>query len=105
MSTGIVYHCFGITGRGMHHVHTRFEEGRTIFRVGQDPRTLECSTCGSRKVMKKGTVFRRFMTLPIGLRPTIIEFPNPKSALLGLRDHSAGKDRLCRAGLQIHEAV
>jgi len=25
--------------------------------------------------MKKGTVFRRFMTLPIGLRPTIIEFP------------------------------
>jgi transposase len=75
MSTGIVYHCFGITGRGMHHVHTRFEEGRTIFRVGQDPRTLQCSTCGSRKVMKKGTVFRRFMTLPIGLRPTIIEFP------------------------------
>lgn len=75
MSTGIVYHCFGITGRGMHHVHTRFEEGRTIFRVGQDSRTLECSTCGSRKVMKKGTVFRRFMTLPIGLRPTIIEFP------------------------------
>ena len=25
--------------------------------------------------MKKGTVFRRFMTLPIGLRATIIEFP------------------------------
>ena len=25
--------------------------------------------------MKKGTVFRRFITLPIGLRPTVIEFP------------------------------
>jgi transposase len=25
--------------------------------------------------MKKGTAFRRFITLPIGLRPTIIEFP------------------------------
>ena len=75
MSTGILYHCFGITGRGIHHVHTRFEAGKTIFRIGQDPTTFACSSCGSRKVMKKGTVFRRFVTLPIGLRPTIIEFP------------------------------
>jgi transposase len=75
MSTGILYHCFGITGRGIHYVHARFEEGRTIFRIGQDPTTLECSACGGRKVRKKGTVFRRLMTLPIGLRPTIIEFP------------------------------
>jgi transposase len=75
MSTGILYHCFGITGRGIHHVHTRFEQGQTVFRIGQDPTTFRCSACGSRKVMKKGTVFRRFLTLPIGLRPTIIEFP------------------------------
>lgn len=74
MSRGILYHCFGITGRGIHYVHTRFEEGRTIFRIGQDATALMCSICGSRKVIKKGTVFRRFMTLPIGLRPTIIEF-------------------------------
>ena len=75
MSTGILYHCFGITGRGIHYVHARFEQGRTIFRIGQDPTTLECPACGGRKVRKKGTVFRRFMTLPIGLRQTIIEFP------------------------------
>jgi len=75
MSTGVLYHCFGITGRGIHHVHTRYEAGRTIFRIGQDPTTLTCSACGSRKVWKKGAVFRRFMTLPIGLRATIIEFP------------------------------
>ena len=75
MSTGILYHCFGITGRGIHYVHTRFEQGQTVFRIGQDPTTFRCSACGSRKVMKKGTVFRRFRTLPIGLRPTIIEFP------------------------------
>lgn len=75
MSTSLLYHCFGITGRGIHHVRSRFDEGRTIFRIGQDPTTLSCSACGSRKVWKKGTVFRRFMTLPIGLRPTIIEFP------------------------------
>lgn len=75
MSTSLLYHCFGITGRGIHHVHSRFEEGRTIFRIAQDPTTLACPACGSRRVRKKGTVFRRFMTLPIGLRATIIEFP------------------------------
>jgi transposase len=75
MSTSLLYHCFGITGRGIHHVRVRFDEGRTIFRIGQDPTTLTCSACGSRKVWKKGAVFRRFMTLPIGLRATIIEFP------------------------------
>ena len=75
MSTSLLYHCFGIMGRGIHHVHTRFEKGRTILRIGQDPSSLACSLCGCREVMKKGTVFRRFMTLPIGLRPTIIEFP------------------------------
>jgi transposase len=74
MSTSLLYHCFGITGRGIHYVRSRFEGGRTIFRIAQDPTTLACSACGSRKVRKKGTVFRRFMTLPIGLRATIIEF-------------------------------
>jgi transposase len=75
MSTGLLYHCFGITGRGIHHVHSRFEAGRTIFRIGQDPTSLACSVCGSRRVKKKGAVVRRFITVPIGLRPTIIEFP------------------------------
>lgn len=56
-------------------MRSRFDEGRTIFRIGQDPTSLACSACGSRKVWKKGTVFRRFITLPIGLRTTIIEFP------------------------------
>jgi transposase len=75
MSTSILYHCFGISGRGIHHVHSRFEDGKTIFRIGKDPTTLECALCGSWKVKRKGTVFRRFITLPIGLRPTVIEFP------------------------------
>ena len=105
MSTGILYHCFGITGRGIHYVHARFEQGRTIFRIGQDPTTLECPACGGRKVRKKGTVFRRFMTLPIGLRQTIIEFPIQRVSLPGLWDDSTGKDRICRPGPEIHQAL
>lgn len=75
MSTSILYHCFGITARGIRYVHSRFENGRTIFRIGQDPTTLTCSICGSRRVIKRGKVFRRFLSLPIGMRPTIVEFP------------------------------
>lgn len=82
MSTSILYHCFGITGRGYHHVHTRFERGRTIFRISQDPTTLECSRCGCRRVMKKGTVFRMFKGVPIGSRPTVIEFPIQRALCL-----------------------
>jgi transposase len=74
MSTSILYHCFGVMGRGIHHVNTRFEKGRTTFRIDQDPTTLECSHCGSRRVKKKGTVRRVWMTLPIGLRATLVEF-------------------------------
>ena len=75
MSTSILYHCFGVTGRGYRYVHTHFEEGITIFRVDQDPRSYERSRCGSRRVKKKGAVFRSFRTLSIGLRPIILEFP------------------------------
>jgi transposase len=74
MSTSILYHCFGVMGRGIRYVHTRFEKGSTIFRIDQDPTTLRCSHCGSRAVKKKGSVRRLWMTLPIGLRPTFVEW-------------------------------
>lgn len=74
MSTSILYHCFGVMGRGIHHVHVRFEKGCTVFRIDQDPTTFECSHCGSRAVKKKGTVRRVWNTLPVGLRPTVIEW-------------------------------
>jgi len=75
MSRGIVYHCFGITGRGNPLCSYSFRGGTEDL---PDP-SRSYGSCvfrmwESRKVMKKGTVFRRFMTLPVGLRPTIIEF-------------------------------
>jgi transposase len=88
-----MYHCFGITGRGIHHVRTRFKMGQTIFRIDQDPTTLECSICGNRQVKRKGTVIRSFMTLPIGPRPTIVEFPIPRVLCL-----ACGKTRQVKIG-------
>jgi transposase len=78
MSTSILYHCFGVMGRGIHHVHTRFEKGRTVFGIDQDATTLQCSRCGSRAVKQKGTVRRTWMTLPIGLRPTLVQWYVPR---------------------------
>jgi hypothetical protein len=59
MSTSLLYHCFGITGPGIHHVNSRFKKGRTIFRIAQDPTTLACSACGSLEVRKKEAVSHR----------------------------------------------
>ena len=78
MSTSILYHCFGIMGRGIHHVRTRFEKGSTIFTIDQDPTTLVCCNCGSRAVKRKGTVRRVWNTLPIGLRPTHVKWYVPR---------------------------
>jgi transposase len=72
MSTSLLYHSFGIVG--YRYVHTRYEEGRTIFRIDQDPTTFRCPACGSRRVIRKGQMFRRFMAVPIGKRPVLIEF-------------------------------
>jgi transposase len=74
MSTSILYHCFGVVGRGIRHRRTRFEKGRTIFRIEQDPTTYTCAQCGSRAVKKKGSVPRIWRTLPTGQRPTFVEW-------------------------------
>lgn len=70
MSTSLLYHGFGI--RGYKYVSTRFENGNVIFRILQEPSGLFCSNCGSRKVIRRGTVERRFRSVPIGCKPVWI---------------------------------
>lgn len=53
MSTEIVRHCFGITGREIHHVHTRFDEERPILRTLRPYRDVETSK--KAKVKRVGT--------------------------------------------------
>ncbi len=71
MSTGLLYHGFGI--QGYQHVHTRYHGGAIHFRVRQDAHSLRCPECGSYKVKRRGQVMRRFRTLPIGSKPVWIE--------------------------------
>ena len=76
MSTSLLYHAFGI--RGYEHTRTDYHGGQVTFTIHQDPRTCRCSACGSRHLVHRGRVVRRFRSLPIGRRPTFVVLPIPR---------------------------
>jgi transposase len=71
MSTSLLYHGFGI--HGYQYVRTLFEKGSIVFRIARNAFTLRCPDCNSRIVRRRGTVVRRFRTIPIGSVPVFIE--------------------------------
>jgi transposase len=76
MSTSLLYHAFGV--RGYHYVRTEYEGGRVIFTIDQARQTLRCESCGSQEVRPRGRVERRFRSLPVGRRATIVAFSIPR---------------------------
>ena len=73
MSTSLLYQTWGI--RGYTYIHTRYENGCTVFKVKQEDDKLRCSCCGSREVKKRGTIERVFRATPVGNRPILFELP------------------------------
>ncbi|MDX2507069.1 MAG: helix-turn-helix domain-containing protein [Gammaproteobacteria bacterium] len=73
MSTSLLYHGFGI--RGYYYVNTDYLKGQILFRIKHDFWKLNCPDCNGRNFNKKGTVTRRFKTLPIGKKEVFIELP------------------------------
>src|SRR3954469_23258315 len=76
MSISLLYHAFGI--RGYHYTRTDYQGGQTIFSIHQDLHTCRCSACGSNRVRSRGQVERRFRTVPIGSRATLVALPIPR---------------------------
>jgi transposase len=76
MSTSLLYHAFGI--RGYQYTRTDYQGGQTIFTIHQDLQTCRCSACGSNRVRSRGQVERRFRTVPIGSRTTLVALPIPR---------------------------
>ena len=70
MSTSLLSHAFGLTDQ--QYLKTEYKEGTVIFHIRTKDSKLRCSSCGSRNVIKKGTVERLFRTLPIGLKPVYL---------------------------------
>jgi len=78
MSTSLLYHAFAI--RGYEYIRTEYQGGNVVFTIHQAPKTLRCEACGSRDVRPRGRVERRFRSLPIGSRPTVVVLPIPRVA-------------------------
>jgi transposase len=76
MSTSLLYHCFGVVG--YRYVSQEFHAGMAIFRIEQPRERLRCSACKSPDVWAQGGVERSFHALPIGSKPTFIEFKVPR---------------------------
>lgn len=76
MSTSLLYHAFGLVG--YRYVRQRFEDGQVIFRIEQPRERLRCPQCQSANVWAQGGVERTFRMVPIGSKPTVLEFQVPR---------------------------
>ena len=76
MSTSLLYHAFGL--RGYRHLSSSFEGGRVTFRISEPRDQLRCPDCGSDTVWAQGSICRTFRTVPIGSKPTQIQFSVPR---------------------------
>ena len=68
MSTSLLYHAFGV--RGYRYLRTEYDGGMILFHVEPSEKTVCCSACGSRNVIRRGCKRRWFRSVPIGNRLT-----------------------------------
>jgi len=78
MSTRLLYHAFGL--RGYRYVKSEYFGGGVVFTVEPEPKTLNCTACGSPNVVRSGETLRNFHTLPIGSRQVILQACIPRLA-------------------------
>src|SRR5438552_11210256 len=76
MSTSLLYHAFGI--RGYKYTRTDYQGGQVIFTIHQQSQTCRCPACGSRDLKSRGHVERRFRTVPIGSKATVVVLSIPR---------------------------
>jgi hypothetical protein len=76
MSTGRLYHAFGI--RSHDDVRTEYRDGQVIFTIARDPADRRCWGRGSRGVISRGHVGRRICNVPIGRRTAAVVLPIPR---------------------------
>ncbi len=78
MSTGLLYHGFGV--RGYRHVKTQYIAGGIVILIVRNPGTCCCVACGSGNVWRQGVVVRKFKTVPIGKKPVTLVAQIPRLA-------------------------
>jgi transposase len=76
MSTSLLYHAFGLVG--YRYAGQSFQGGKVTFRIEQPRERHRCAHCGSAEVWDQGGSDRSFHSLPIGGKPTFIQFKVPR---------------------------
>jgi transposase len=76
MSTTLLYHGFGL--HGYRYLRQEHREGQVIFHIEQPRERLRCPHCNSEDVWARGGVDRTFRTVPIGLKPVLLQFKVPR---------------------------
>jgi transposase len=76
MSTSLLYHAFGL--RGYRYVNTMYLERQIVFRIERNAQEFRCSACGSREVVRRGSIYRTFRTVPIGGKGVLIGLEVPR---------------------------
>ena len=71
MSTSFLYHGFGLVGYD--YVRTYYEEGAIIFTIESKRGKICCPACRGRDLIFRGTVTRRFRTIPIGSKAVFLD--------------------------------
>ncbi len=69
MSTSLLYHGFGLIDQ--EYLKTEYRGGTVIFHIRTKEKRLCCSQCGSKNVIKRGSLQRDFRGVPIGLKPVV----------------------------------
>jgi transposase len=76
MSTSLLYHAFGI--KDYDHQSIKFNEGHVIFTITRKEFSFVCPCCKSTDVIRRGSTFRSFYSLPIGNKQTFIKTNIPR---------------------------
>jgi len=72
MSTSLLYHAWGV--RGYVYQRSEYVGGGVVLHLRQEE-GMRCPVCGSREVIGRGTVVRRFKGPPIGRKPVTLVLP------------------------------
>lgn len=70
MSTSVFYRALGI--RGYIHQSIKQQDGGLVIRVRHDGSELRCPQCGGSNIIRRGTVPKRWSTVPLGRKPVTV---------------------------------
>ena len=79
MDTRFLYHVFGLVG--LKCTRTEYKGNALVLNVEYSKRKIKCPCCGMRSLVKNGYRYRDILTLPVGMKRTLLHLKS-EGALL-----------------------